>query len=206
MSTLEVTPKPIILNDLSAKLNLRAALSNPARSIRSPEPAAGSRPRRGVAELRALAADGARLCDEGDAFAIAAWAAANFPGTLAVASSMADAVLPHLVSGKAPGVDVLFLDTGLHFPETLATRDLVAARLPVNVVTVHPLQSVAEQAAEYGAELQLRDPGTCCRLRKVEPLARALGGYEAWVTGLRRDETQRAPLHQRSVSTSGISW
>lgn len=187
MTSVGLTPKPIVLNDLSVQLNLRASLSGaPTRAI---QPAPIRRQRRSVAELRAVAEVGARLCDEADPFAIAEWAAENFPGTLAVASSMADAVLPHLVSSRAPGVDVLFLDTGLHFPETLATRDVVARRLPVNVVTVQPALSLAEQEREYGPELNRRDPSTCCRLRKVEPLARALAGYEAWVTGLRREET-----------------
>ncbi|HZI98122.1 MAG TPA: phosphoadenylyl-sulfate reductase, partial [Actinomycetales bacterium] len=88
-----------------------------------------------------------------------------------------------------PGVDVLFLETGYHFAETLRTRDAVAAALPVTVVDVRARQTVPEQDAEYGPRLHDRDPATCCRLRKVEPLADSLAGYEAWVTGVRRDES-----------------
>lgn len=191
MTSVEVAPpRRIALKDLSANLNLRSGLGLAAAvrpNSRLGAPRRGSR--RSIAELRALAAEGATLCDEGDAQQIAAWVAATFPGTLAVASSMADAVLPHLISSHAPGVDVLFLDTGFHFPETLATRDLVAARLPVRVVTVRPKLTPAEQAEAHGPDLNRRDPALCCRLRKVEPLAEALLGYEAWVTGLRRDET-----------------
>ena len=143
---------------------------------------------RSAQELRALAEDGARRLEGAGAEEVAAWAAATFPGTLAVACSMADAVLPHLVARWAPGVDVLFLDTGYHFAETRGTRDEVAATMPVRVVDVLPLRTVAEQDAELGPRLHERDPAACCRLRKVEPLAAALGGYEAWVTGVRREE------------------
>lgn len=122
------------------------------------------------------------------AHAVAAWAAGNFPTSLAVACSMAEGVLPHLVGRLLPGVDVLFLDTGYHFSDTLVTRDLVAEQLPVTVIDVRPRLTVAEQDAAHGPRLSERDPAACCRMRKVEPLAEALGGYEAWVTGVRREE------------------
>ena len=108
--------------------------------------------------------------------------------TVAVACSMADAVLPHVVSRVLPGVDVLFLDTGYHFTETVGTRDAVAATMDVTVVDVTPELSLAEQDERYGPDLWSRDPAACCRLRKVEPLARALSGYEAWATGVRRED------------------
>lgn len=148
----------------------------------------GTGVRRSADELRALAADGAQLLGEAPAEQVVAWAAEHFGGSLAVACSMADAVLPHLVSRFSPGVDVLFLDTGYHFPETLGTRDTVAATLPVTVVDVLPRRSVAEQDADHGPRLHERDATLCCALRKVEPLAAQLTGYEAWVTGVRRDE------------------
>ncbi|HYN67436.1 MAG TPA: phosphoadenylyl-sulfate reductase [Ornithinibacter sp.] len=145
--------------------------------------------RRSTHELRALAERGAReLGPDATADAVAAWAARTFPGTLAVACSMADAVLPAVVARHAPGVDVLFLDTGYHFADTHATRTRVAHELDVTVVDVLPTLTVAEQDAEYGPRLHERDPAACCRMRKVEPLRAALGGYEAWVTGIRRDE------------------
>lgn len=149
-----------------------------------------------TARLRALAEDAAarfaalesEMSAEQLAHAVSAWAAETFGDGLAVACSMADATLPHLVSEHAPGVDVLFLETGYHFPETLATRDRVAAALPVHVVDVVPERTVAEQDAEFGAELFARDPGACCAMRKIEPLRRALAEYDAWITGVRRDE------------------
>lgn len=152
------------------------------------------RPRRTADELRVVVDEAAPRLAEASAQDVAAWAAQEFGGWLAVACSMADAVLPHLVAQAglatdAAPVDVLFLDTGYHFAETLATRDLVAARLPVRVVDVTPRLSVAEQDATYGADLYARDPGACCRMRKVEPLTERLAGYEAWVTGVRREES-----------------
>jgi phosphoadenosine phosphosulfate reductase len=105
-----------------------------------------------------------------------------------VASSMQDAVLVHLVSQVAPGVDVLFLDTGYHFAETLGTRDAVAATYDINLITVTPRHTVVEQDASEGPRLYDRDPDRCCGLRKVAPLDRALARYDAWATGLRRAE------------------
>ena len=137
----------------------------------------------GNAELRSLAAD------EASAYEVIAWVARNFDAdAAAVACSMADAVLPHVVAQSLPGVDVLFLDTGYHFTETYVTRDEVARALDVRVVDVLPEQTVAEQDGEFGAELFSRDPGLCCARRKVAPLQDALSGYELWFTGVRRDE------------------
>lgn len=147
-----------------------------------------TRTRRSSDELRALAAEGAALGEVG-ADALVAWAARTFPGTLAVACSMENAVLPHLVSQQVPGVDVVFLETGYHFPETLETRDRVRRELPVTVVDARPARTVAEQDADLGPRLHDRDPGECCRLRKVEPLRGVLAGYECWMSGMRRDES-----------------
>ncbi|MBM6403982.1 phosphoadenylyl-sulfate reductase [Phycicoccus sp. CSK15P-2] len=145
--------------------------------------------RRSTDQLRALAADGAALVGDAPADEVVAWAARTFPGTLAVASSMETGVLPHLVSQHAPGVDVLFLDTGYHFAETLGARAEVEHSLDVTVVDVRPRLSVAEQDARHGPRLHDRDPEACCRMRKIEPLREALTGYECWMSGLRRDES-----------------
>jgi phosphoadenosine phosphosulfate reductase len=146
------------------------------------------RPRRSADQLRAVVRQAAPRLAAATAAQVAGWAAQEFGGSLAVACSMADAVLPHLVSRAAPGVDVLFLETGYHFSETVRTRRGVERLLPVHVVDVLPALSVAEQDERYGAELFARDPAACCRMRKMEPLAARLAGYEAWVTGVRRDE------------------
>ena len=116
------------------------------------------------------------------------WARDTFGGSLVVASSMGDEVLVHLASVVAPGVDLLFLDTGYHFAETIGTRDAVAATYDVTVRTVLPLITVEQQAAQHGPDLWARDPDACCAIRKVEPLERGLAPYDAWVTGMRRED------------------
>jgi phosphoadenosine phosphosulfate reductase len=117
------------------------------------------------------------------------WAAGTFGDRICVTSSMTDAVIVHMASAVRSGIDVIFLDTGYHFAETIGTRDAVAAAYSVNLVNVTPSTTVAAQDAELGPRLFARDPDLCCRLRKVEPLEYVLGGYDAWITGLRRDDT-----------------
>ena len=128
------------------------------------------------------------------------WAVATFGERFCVTSSMGDAVLAHLASRVAPGVDVVFLDTGYHFAETIGTRDAVEATMPVNLINLTPVQSVAEQDATYGKDLYERDPDLCCKLRKVQPLADGLASYDAWATGLRRAET-----HNRVIAPV-VGW
>ncbi|HTZ45211.1 MAG TPA: phosphoadenylyl-sulfate reductase [Jatrophihabitans sp.] len=143
--------------------------------------------------MRQLAEQAGRDLEEATALEILGWAAEQFGDEWCVASSMADAVLPHLASRVRPGVDVLFSDTGYHFAETIGMRDAVAATLPVTVRTLLPRRTVAEQDAERGPRLHARNPNLCCALRKVEPLDRALERYRAWATGLRRaDSATRA--------------
>jgi len=137
-----------------------------------------------------------------DATAIEAltWAVEQFGDRLIVASNMQDAVLIDLATKVKPDIDVLFLDTGYHFAETIGTRDAVQSVYDVNVINVTPERSVAEQDALYGKDLFARDPNECCRMRKVEPLSAALRGYSAWVTGIRRVE---APTR---ANAPFISW
>ena len=91
---------------------------------------------------------------------------------------MADTVMIHLAEQVAPGIDVIFLDTGYHFVETIGTRDAVQAVHNVNLITVTPRQTVAEQDATWGKDLFARDPDQCCALRKVAPLDDALPRYD----------------------------
>jgi phosphoadenosine phosphosulfate reductase len=145
-------------------------------------------PRRSNAELKAIAeAAQARLADT-DGETVLAWVAQEFGYRTAVACSMADAVLPDVVAKHLPWVDTLFLETGYHFAETIGTRDAVEASMRLSIVDVTPSRTVAEQDAEFGEKLYLRDPALCCDMRKVEPLHRTLQGYEVWITGVRRDE------------------
>ncbi|MFJ8042641.1 phosphoadenylyl-sulfate reductase [Kitasatospora sp. NPDC096147] len=142
-----------------------------------------------VTDYEAIAAKAAVELEEAPAQEVLRWAAETFGPRFCVTSSMEDAVVAHLASSVFPGVDVVFLDTGYHFAETIGTRDAVAAVMPVNVITLKPLQTVAEQDAQYGPNLHDRDNDLCCALRKVEPLNRGLAAYDAWATGLRRDES-----------------
>ena len=136
--------------------------------------------------LRELAdAAEARFADR-PAAEVLAWAGQTFGPGLVLASSMADTHLVHLAQTVVPGIDVLFLETGYHFPETIGTRDAVAAVYDVNLISITARQTVAEQDAQYGARLHDRDPERCCALRKVEPLERGLSPYTAWVNGMRR--------------------
>jgi len=134
------------------------------------------------------------------ALEILTWAHNEFGSKLVVASSMADTVMIHLAEQVAPGIDVIFLDTGYHFVETIGTRDAVKLVHNVNVINVTPEQTVAEQDATWDKDLFARDPDRCCTLRKVIPLSNALQPYAAWATGVRRaDSAARA-------NTPLVSW
>ena len=130
-------------------------------------------------ELADLAARAGVELEGRPAEAIVAWALETFGERFCVTSSFADAVLVHVV----------FLDTGLHFAETLRVREIVQRTLPVTVRSIRPRLTVAEQDEKYGPRLYSRAPDECCDLRKVEPLERALSDYDAWAAGLRRDES-----------------
>ena len=147
------------------------------------------RPLRAQDELMALATDAAVRLAEASTDEVLAWVAEEFGYRTAVACSMADAVLPDVVAQHLPWVDTLFLDTGYHFAETIGTRDAVESTMRLSIVDVTPTRSVAEQDAEFGTDLFSRDPGLCCQMRKVEPLTGTLQGYEAWITGVRREDS-----------------
>ncbi|TWF75482.1 phosphoadenylylsulfate reductase (thioredoxin) [Pseudonocardia hierapolitana] len=140
-------------------------------------------------DLRALAERGAtELGPDATAQQVLAWAAETFDKRMIVASNMQDAVLVELAAKARPGVDVLFLDTGYHFAETIGTRDAVETVYDVRIVNARPEHTVAEQDSLLGKDLFARDPNQCCALRKVAPLQNTLAGYDAWVTGVRRVE------------------
>ena len=112
----------------------------------------------------------------------------TFGERFAVAASMGDTVLAHLASRVQPGIDVLFVDTGYHFVETIGTRDAVAAAYPVRVLDIRPVSTVAEQDALYGPRLHDRDPDRCCAMRKVAPSTMPCATTTR-ASGLRRDES-----------------
>lgn len=131
-------------------------------------------------ELRYGSLDAAALLD----------AAVNdiFPGRIAVVSSFGteSAVLLDLVAQVNPATPVIFLDTGKHFPETLAYRDRLVAHLGLtNVRNVMPAADDLAWADGDGT-LWRRNADLCCQLRKVLPLERALSGFGAWINGRKR--------------------
>ena len=150
--------------------------------------------------MRTLAEQAAAELADASAEDVIRWATDTFGERICVTSSMTDAVIIHLAAQVKPGIDVVFLDTGYHFPETIGTRDAVDVVYPVRLLNITPSRTVAEQDAELGPRLYGRNPDLCCYLRKVEPLERALANYDAWITGVRRDETNSRR------ETSVVEW
>ena len=110
---------------------------------------------------------------------------------LACSFGAEDVVLVDMVHRIDPAVPLFYLDTDFLFPETYATRDRIIQQYglkPAQVIQVKSLLTPEQQAAQHGAALWSTEPDRCCQLRKVEPLTRVLKGYDAWVTGIRRDQ------------------
>jgi len=101
-------------------------------------------------------------------------------------------VLLHMLRYIKPDMAIVFLSTGFEFPETLEFISNLVKEWDISVEIVEPLISVDEQNEVHGADLYQTNPALCCSLRKVEPMMRVLkmGKYDAWITGLRRDESE----------------
>jgi phosphoadenosine phosphosulfate reductase len=107
---------------------------------------------------------------------------------LAVVSSFGteSAALLKVMADVDPAIPVIFLDTGWLFAETLAYRDTLIAALGLrDVRSIKPLEATLDQA-DPERDLWFSDPDACCRIRKVEPLARALAPFDAWINGRKR--------------------
>jgi len=118
----------------------------------------------------------------------------RFAPKLIVACSFGaeDVVLVDMVHRIDPSIPLFYLDTDFLFPETYATRDRIIqqyALKPAQVIQVQSLLTPDQQAAQHGPALWSTEPDRCCQLRKVEPLTRVLKGYDAWITGIRRDQS-----------------
>ena len=110
---------------------------------------------------------------------------------LACSFGAEDVVLVDMIHRINPSVPLFYLDTEFLFPETYATRDRIIERYklqPTQVLSVKSLLTPERQAEQYGEALWTSDPDRCCQLRKVEPLTRVLKGFDAWITGIRRDQ------------------
>ncbi|KOX12816.1 phosphoadenosine phosphosulfate reductase [Saccharothrix sp. NRRL B-16348] len=153
-----------------------------------------------VEELKVIAEAASVELADASAEEALAWTARTFGESWIVASNMQDAVLIDLATKVKPDVEVLFLETGYHFAETIGTRDAVDLVYPgVHIVNAAAEQSVADQEARFGL-LNQTDPNRCCQLRKVIPLQRTLKNYDAWVTGVRRVD---APTR---ANTPIVTW
>jgi len=121
---------------------------------------------------------------------ILAWASARYPRlSFATGFGAEGGVLIDMAARHALPIDLFTLDTGLLFPETYALWRRLEDRYRIVIRAVRPAQTVEEQAAALGDRLWTRDPDRCCELRKVLPLQKALAGFEAWVTAIRREQT-----------------
>lgn len=109
--------------------------------------------------------------------------------TLASAFGLEDCVLIDAVARAGLSIEIFFLDTGLMFPETYELRRRIEARYSLKVRAVPPPLTPEQQAAEHGPNLWERDPDGCCGLRKIAPLRTVLAENDAWITGIRRDQS-----------------
>jgi phosphoadenylyl-sulfate reductase (thioredoxin) len=133
----------------------------------------------------------ARALDAETPLTILEWASRNLGGrvTFATGFGAEGCVLIDLIGRHRLDIDLFTLDTGLVFPETYALWRRLEARYGVVIRGVKPEQTLAEQTLAHGPVLWQRDPDRCCELRKVAPLRRALAGFDAWITAIRRDQT-----------------
>lgn len=142
------------------------------------------------ADLKALSAS----FESAPAAEIVSWAVERFAPHLSIAASMTDAVLIDLAVKADPGIEVVFIDTGYHFPETLETLERVRRFYGLNlkIMTV----------PRHDEQLWQADPLNCCSAVKVGQLDRALAGRQAWMSGLRRAESESradAPIISRDL-------
>ena len=154
-----------------------------------------------IRELPAIVRQAAVDLEGAPALDVLRWADETFGPAWCVASSMADAVLPHLASQVRPGVDVIFLDTGYHFPETIGTRDAVAATMPVTRAQ-HPAAADGRRAGcrVRRGTVRARPATVAAQCAKSPRWPPPSSPYQAWATGLRRDE---APTR---ASTQVVEW
>ena len=112
-----------------------------------------------------------------------------------------DVLLAKLALEFDPNLPVLFLDTGYHFAETYEYRDRIAREWGMNLINLLPEQTVAQQESQFGILYQTA-PDQCCKLRKVEPLFKAVANYGVWITGMRREQAKtRAALEESEMFT-----
>src|SRR5436190_16156533 len=121
------------------------------------------------------------------------WAVKTFHSrlTMATAFGAEGCCLIHMLAEIDPDIRIFNLDTGYQFPETLQLRERIRQRYGIDVELIRPELSVPEYEAEHGGPLYVHRPDQCCYDRKIIPLRRAVAGYEAWISAIRRDQTRQ---------------
>jgi phosphoadenosine phosphosulfate reductase len=119
------------------------------------------------------------------------WAVQTFFPRLTMATAFGPEgnCIIHMLAEIEPRVRIFNLDTGYQFPETLELRERLRHRYGIEVEMVRPDLTVTEYEAEHGGPLHVHRPDQCCHDRKIVPLRRAVVGYDAWVSAIRKDQT-----------------
>jgi phosphoadenosine phosphosulfate reductase len=143
-----------------------------------------------ITELQALQALNVEL-ESRTPYDVLTYAVNTYFPDIVLASSFGaeDVVLVDMLSRINPATPILYLDTDFLFQETYATRDALTRKYGIQPIQVKSLLTPEQQAAKFGDKLWERHPDECCNQRKVEPLARALKPYRAWITGIRREQS-----------------
>lgn len=107
---------------------------------------------------------------------------------LACSFGAEDVALVDMVVKIKPDAKIFYLDTDVLFKETYDVIDRIVEKYSPNLIKYSPLLTLDEQAEKHGKDLWASDPNGCCNIRKVEPLTRALGELDSWITGIRREQ------------------
>src|SRR5919112_1332748 len=152
--------------------------------------------------LRALERE-SELLEGADPREVIAWAVETYGEGLALSASFGGGegmALLDMISKVTDKVTILTIDTGFIFKETAEFREEVMRRYKLPVEVLKPELTIEEQVERYGEQMRTCTPNLCCQIRKIEPLQKALQGYDAWMTGIRREQTpQRA-------NTRTVAW
>jgi phosphoadenosine phosphosulfate reductase len=136
------------------------------------------------------------LLEGADPREVIAWAVETYGEGLALSASFGGGegmALLDMISRVTDKVTVLTIDTGFIFKETAEFREEVMRRYKLPVEVLRPEMTIEEQVECYGEQMRTCTPNLCCQIRKIEPLQKALTRYDAWMTGIRREQTpQRA--------------
>jgi len=124
---------------------------------------------------------------------IIAWAVDMFSPNIVLSSSFQtqSVALLHIVKEICPKMIIFFLDTEMHFRDTLIFRESLQKKWNLNIIDLHPDKKWRKFLQYFGNDLPKTDPNLCCDIRKVQPMQKAMEGVDAWITGIRRDQTEK---------------